>query len=380
MIKKITARLQELSQEDIKKNIDPKVYSKIKETDAHPEFRSYVIGHEGLSEGRFLGFGNIVKKWFKSAIEALNNKLQIGTKVFNLHTESNEHAGRTPIGEVVGKALKQWGETLYTYAVMYILPEFRGHNLDVASIEADIDIPAHDLDNVQVHGVDVHRITGIALGDSTKNKPGFAGATLTARLQEFTSLETGSEGELKMTVKEIIDGIKANGLSVSDVFSMDQIEKDSTIVGFIKEKNASEYQARKRVQGEFEQKENAYKDKIKALETEVSTAKVGTLKIQAKDKFAVFAKDRKLTEQQEKFIMKDIDAFTPENEEKLDENINSFMDKKLIDFKAVSEIFGYENKDDADDKSGNIQIIEENDDGLTGEDLIDPSKNDFIPD
>lgn len=86
------------------------------------------------------------------------------------------------IGEVVGSVAKNIKNKLTAFAAIYIYPEYRNIPLDVASIEADISI---DPEEKGIHAIDVQDITGIALGNSNVNKPGFASATLQGELQAF---------------------------------------------------------------------------------------------------------------------------------------------------------------------------------------------------
>ena len=53
----------------------------------------------------------------------------------------------------------------------------------MASVEADINI--HDVSG-DVRAVDVDEVTGIALGNSAVDKPGFPGATLLGELQAMS--------------------------------------------------------------------------------------------------------------------------------------------------------------------------------------------------
>lgn len=380
---KITAYLQELSQDEIKENIAPDVYAKIKETDPTPLFRSYAIGHEGKSTGKFVGFGTLVKTWFKSAIKAIVEKLKIGTKIFSLHNADSSHEGRISIGEVVGKALKKWGETLYAIAVVYIKPEFRALNLDVASIEADILLPMENVDNIQIKDIDVKEITGIALGDSAKDKPGFAGATLIASLQEFQNThfkKKSAEGEgEEMDLKAIMDAIKAGGYTLSEVFSGDQIKSDKFVKGIIDEEKGNEYSARKRIEGTHKTEKEAYESKLKEKDATIQTLTTGNLKMESKEVINNIIKERKLSDVKVKYINKDIDSFKPESKEKLTENINAFLDTKLDDFDKHAEIFGIKKEEKPDPNKDDLDDIQNPKDEPEEDELLDPEKNDFIP-
>jgi len=189
---RIRATLLHMAESEIIQIIPHDIYSEIKQSDPHPVFRAYVVGHEGEATATWPGVGKIIKNWFSSAINKIVEKLQYGTKIFHRHGETNDHEGRTPIGELVGKVIKTIKDKVNAVAITYIYPEYRSLPLDVASIETSVDI---NLDNSGVYGVDVQEVTGIALGNSGVDQPGFPGATLLSELQAMAK-KHGIEHEI----------------------------------------------------------------------------------------------------------------------------------------------------------------------------------------
>lgn len=187
---KFSAKLQQMASSEIIDIIPKDIYEDIKRKDAHPLFQAYVVGHEGEIEGTVVGYGKKILHWFSSAINKLWEKLKYGTKIFHGHNVDSSHEGRQSIGEVVGKAIKTIQNKVNAIAITYIYPEFRDLPLNVASIEADVQINSDD----SVHDVDVGDITGIALGNSKIDKPAFADATLLSQIQAMAR-------ELKLTDK-----------------------------------------------------------------------------------------------------------------------------------------------------------------------------------
>ena len=165
------ASILEMASSEIMQHIPASIYETIKAKDPHPVFRAYVIGHEGISEGKVVGHGNLVKRWLTSAINKIHERLQFGTKVFHEHAKTNEHVGRTSIGEIVGKALETISSKLSAIAITYIKPEFRGLPLNVASMEADIYL-SNDQGS-DIYDVNVEDITAVALGDRAVNRSSF---------------------------------------------------------------------------------------------------------------------------------------------------------------------------------------------------------------
>jgi len=179
---KFTAKLQQMASSEIMNIIPKDIYEEIKQRDPHPLFQAYVVGHEGEATGELVGGGRKILNWFSSAINKIWKKLNYGTKIFHGHNIDSSHEGRQSIGEVVGKAIKTIKDKVNAIAIMYIHPEFRDLPLNVASIEVDMNINPDD----SVHDVNVGDITGIALGNSAVDKPGFADAGLLSQIQAMS--------------------------------------------------------------------------------------------------------------------------------------------------------------------------------------------------
>ena len=180
-----SARLQEMADSEIAAMVEPSRLAQIKLRDPHPLIKAFVIGHEGESRGNLIGLGNVVKRWFKTMIHKLHEKVTAGLQLFHGHASgTNAHEGRAPVGEVVGKALKTIDGRESVVVACYIHPDFKHLPLDVASVEADVELaPTGDRDMVDIVGLG--NLTGIALGSSAVDKPGFPGATLLGQLQAF---------------------------------------------------------------------------------------------------------------------------------------------------------------------------------------------------
>ena len=176
------AKLQQMASSEIMNIVPNDIYEEIKRKDPHPLFQAYVVGHEGEATGKMVGGGKRVLNWFSSAINKLWEKLKYGTKVFHGHNIDSSHEGRQSIGEIVGKSIKTIQSKVNAIAITYIYPEYRDLPLNVASIEADVNINPDD----SVHDVDVGDITGLALGNSAVDKPGFADATLLSQIQAMS--------------------------------------------------------------------------------------------------------------------------------------------------------------------------------------------------
>jgi len=342
---KIAGQVQEMAAEEILDHVSASAYKRIKAGDAKAEFRAYCIGHEGESTGKVVGVGKVIKKWARSAIEKLTEKLAIGTKVFHMHGPANENENRKPIGEIVGKILSNAANKLSSIAIAYIYSDYRDIPLDVASIEADIHLPERIGSNVKISAedVDVGEITGIALGNSAIVKPGFAGATLLAQLQEFADnadRDKRSRGGDIMTLDEIKTAIKEGRYRLSDVFGDDEISKDPSVLRLVRGETQAEFEHRTRTDKKFDEERAKWEKERKALEDQVKMADQKGLKSEAIEKLKDVISQRKLDEKQVKFVQKDFPKFAPTTGDALIKDLNKFVDDQLTEYDQAAELFG----------------------------------------
>lgn len=347
----IRATILEMASSEILEHIPASVYESIKAKDAHPVFRAYVVGHEGISEGKVVGHGDMVKRWFSSAIHKIVEKLQYGLKVFHEHGKTNVHAGRGVIGHIVGKATRIINDNLSAIAIAYIKPEYKDLPLDVASIEADVIL--NDDQNKGIYDANVEDITGIALGNSSVNRPGFPGATLLSQIQAFAQFHQYQQGGGDMnTVSEVRDFIKSQNIKPSDLFGLDDLIKDLSVERHFKEDKAGEYEARKRVEQERteerkkveQETEKAKKEHDKVLkEKDEKILKLTGEGIQSKTTAWLEAQKekRELDDEQMKFITRNLPNFKPEEMEKAEDEFNKFLDGQIDELKGIkTDVFG----------------------------------------
>ena len=341
---KIAGQVQEMAAEEILDHVSASAYKRIKAGDAKAEFRAYCIGHEGESSGKVVGVGKVIKKWARAAIEKLTEKLAIGTKIFHMHGPTNEQGGRKPIGEIVGKVLSDVADKLSSIAIAYIYPDYRDIPLDVASIEADIHLPEKIGPTVKISDVDVEEITGIALGNSAIVKPGFAGATLLAQLQEFADNanheNNRSKGDEKMTLDDLKKAVKEGHVCPSDIFSDEEISNDVIVRNIAKESQKTEWEHRVRTDEKFKAESAKWEKEKKELETKLAEANQKGLKSEAVERLKDVISQRKLDEKQVKFVQKDFPKFAPTTGDALIKDLNKFVDDQLTEYDQAAELFG----------------------------------------
>ena len=347
----IRATILEMASSEIMEHIPSNVYQDIKKKDPHPVFRAYVVGHEGESTGKVVGAGNMVKRWFASAINKIVDKLQYGIKIFHEHAETNVHEGRVAIGHIVGKAKKIINDNISAIAIAYIKPEFRNLPLDVASIEADIVLSGDPSSGI--FDANVEDITGVALGNSAVNRPGFPGATLLSQVQEFVSqsqFNTGG-GDMGITISEVKNFIKAEGLMPSDLFGIGDLTKDPTIEGHI-DKMEEKFEKslitrKKRINEGFDETKDGlikeHEEKIKEKDGMILKLTTDNIKSNTGRWLEVQKEKRELSEEQMKYITLKLPKFKPEELEKAEDEFSKFLDDKVDELKSIEkDVFGKE--------------------------------------
>lgn len=357
---KFRAFLLEMAESEIMNMVSTAQYMRIKLTDPKPVFRAYVVGHEGESRGTVAAFGqklgSVVKKWYQAAIRKLHDKIDIGLKLFHSHVDTNEHTGRMEIGEVVGRALKTIDDKLSVVIAAYIQPQFRNLPLDVASIEADIYLT----DNDGVYEADVEAVSGIALGSSRVETPGFAGATLLGQVQAFAEKSQKINfGENKtMTLEELKKAIQEGKFKPSDLFDADGIFADPVIKEQVTEKikNARGYDNRK--YEELIDERSKLQEKVKEHETTIGKLQTETAKNQVGGLFEKMKEKRGLDEKEIKFIEKKLSKFEPKEIDKIEPELNKYVDDLVDEFTEIrtdvfeEKIEGGENGDKGKTKTG----------------------------
>lgn len=331
----LLAEVQEMAESEIRLLVDPQRLSEIRKTDAKPHIRAYVVGHEGFSRGKLLGIGDKIKTWYRQAIQKLVEKLKIGTLIFSGHEQgTNDHKGRQKIGELVGKTVKYIDGKMKAIAAIYLRPEFAKNKFDVPSIEGDLII---EKNGDQIEVADVSEISGIALGDSDENKPGFPEAQLLTSFQMFS----GQGDEVKiMDLKELRKEIKAAGYTIEEVFEKGEIENDP----FISEIRRDDRKKTKD-DGEFRNDPKLEKEleKIRvsnlALTEENKKHQLKNQKAELQAKLPGIFEQRKLDDKQKAFVQKQFDKFAIDSE-KPEESLQKFMDSCITEYKELTTLFG----------------------------------------
>ncbi len=331
----LTARIQALSQSDLQGIVDPDILRRIKEDDPNPDIRVYSIGHEGKSNLHLPGIGDKTLTWIQAAVQWISDKLKLGTAVFDRHDpNTNSHEGRVQIGEVVGKVTKTIKDRLNTLAAIHVFSQYKSRPLDVASIEAEIE---YDHDSHQAWPTRINNISGVALGSSDNDQPGFPGATLLGAVQAFVQANVGDIGETKMNKSDVKEAVKELRLRPSELFELDDIMSDKSVRADMIGKNT-------RLEKE--------RDDARAKVDKLGEDNAGLQK--TIDRAALFTKsaplieqvlsdpERKLDDKAKAYVQRSMKVFTSEadNEDALKVDVVRSVDAAVKDYGEVAKLMG----------------------------------------
>jgi hypothetical protein len=151
----------------------------------------------------------------------------------------------------------------------------------------------------------------------------------------------------KITLGEIKEIIKAEKVSPSDLFGVEDLTTDPVVKGFVdstvkelKGKLSGEYEARKRIEKGSKEEKEEVSDEMKEKDDEIKKLKIEGAKVKATELFGTKMKERKIDKQQEAFLKSKQSDFIPEDPESLDKEVDKFLDKNVEEYKATAKIFG----------------------------------------
>ena len=340
----LTATIQAANQIELDELVDSTVLKNLKAREEHPEIRLYSIGHEGEAQFHLPGIGKKTFTWVQAAVKAVADKLNPGTAVFDKHDpNTNSHVGRTQIGEIVGKAVKQIGDRLNTLAAIYIYPQFKSRPLDVASFEADIEFSN---DGQQAWPTAINNVSGIALGNSGTATPGFPGATLLGAVQAYAvQAFAGEIGDNKMNQSDVKTAVKELGLKPSQIFEVGDIMGDSAVDAKVKEVTKEHFAMAKRVGEE----RDASREQVAKLENEKAEMERNLQRQTTQSKSAAVLDsmlanpELKLDNKAKTFVKRNLKNFTATaaDETALKTELDKFVDDSVKEYgELAKDVFG----------------------------------------
>jgi len=370
---RIALQIQHLAKSELRALIPDSEIAWLKEKDPNPVFKVFAVGQEGKAEGMLLGAGKRVLQYMQGAVRAIAEHLFSGTPAFAGHaTGTNEHGGRLRVGEVVATAVRELKGKVSALAAVYIYPEFRDHKLDVASIEAEV---TGEEDRV----FDVHRVTGLALGDGDIEQPGFAGATLLGTVQAFID-KAQHQGGGGMDKNEVKAAVKELKLSPSDLFGEDDLFADGTVKVYVSEQKQAGFAAAEGLQEKLDTTREDFQKKMKAKDDELEGLQTRVVLSKTTEVLEKVAGEEEVTDPQLKFMKGRLETFSSDakNADELQVAVKEHVTKELVEFGKMADLFGAKTGDGKEDDTS-ASPAGDGTGAVDGSDLTDPKNNDLIP-
>lgn len=363
----IRASVREMAADQVVGHIGRDRYETIKAADPHPFFFGSLVAQAGISTGAIEGKGASEKLWPSEAVAKLARRMnETPAPVFLGHGGPD----RQRYGMVVS-GIAENGEAL---AVGYIegskernkavADRIRAGELDTNSIEADLVLRVNEDGSLMVE--DVEAVTGLALGDSRFNKPGFAGARVLAAVQEFEDGTTNNEEE-PVKLSEIIAAIKEGRYKPDQVFDKDELLSVEPVKAALEAERKTGADAKKEVE-----KITGERDTLKKANEELSGKLVG---FESKTVIGERVKAAKLSEKAAQYVEKQMAGFVPAGES--EEDRNKAIDAEIKRHDETFKEFFAGGKSPAGGESGASGGGEKP--PSDPNDLTSPDTNPFIP-
>ena len=313
-----------LTKEEVLEHISPSVVKDIKSRGKNAYFQAYSLVHEGVSKPKVIQDGADKEvSWPRAAVESLKGIIRKGLQFFDGHGDTNDTAGRRPLATVVSDFTKEVGGKLHHIVVGHFPDKKTADKYDVCSIEADVDVAP--CDNGGYIAQKIANITGIALGNSSVDTPGFPGAKRLIAVQAFEpeDKKTKKEGDSTMpTFHEIKQAVKDMNIYAHQLYSEEDLKDD-------------------RVFGKLYTQLDQEREKISTAETKLQDMEK-SLKEEQHKRMTLDASNRLdsvipdgATELQKKFYKR---MFRPENIEDLsDEGLKTFVDTQEKQFQDLAK-------------------------------------------
>lgn len=364
---------RDISEAEIRAMVSPDTLARLKGMEDTPLIRVYGVGHEGKVKGKIVGLGTQAIQYFRDAIIRLTDRLPLGLKVFRGHEATNDHAGREQIGQVVGKAAREIGGQLYALAAVHIFNAHKETKLDVASIEADAAF-VRDGENVRVQ--DFRSITGLALGDSAVDSPGFPGATLLGAMQAFAD-DNPEKGDATMTLDELKVAIKEGKFTPGQLFEESALIADPAVKTHVRKEKQEGHEHARRIEEKLGDERSARAKADKEHDAELAKMRGENIKASQGKSLETLATNRKLSDSQKRFLDHNLADFKSEAKTKEDtqKDFDKWADEHLESFKSIMGESAEQSKEKEGGKGAPSGDDEQGGDGS----MSDPKENDFIP-
>jgi hypothetical protein len=182
-------------------------------------------------------------------------------------------------------------------------------------------------------------------------------------------------------MEEVRSFLKSEQVKPSDVFGMDELAADPAVKGLaedrVKERVAGEWRGRKEAEEKLAAERAERKKREDELAAEVQSLKVVNAKSQIGPLFEKAKGERKLTDQQAKFISARLARFAPKDAETLEKDFASYLDAEVDEYGLIArDVFGVGGEKDKPKPAGSEP--DESKAAATESPYTDPARNPMI--
>jgi len=234
------ATIREMAEADILASIPESTLAEIRAADEHPLFVALDIAQEGESTGDLVingrSIGHFKKLWPATAIRDFVGKLKdAAVKGIARLWHGASHDDKREVGRPITAFVREIAGKAHAIAVSWIHdPEtkrlFREGKIKTGSMEAEATFDPGSDDSLVVKAI--RAVKGIVLAGEGA-KPGFAGATVLASVQELVKEEKEMADEV-LSLRDVQDLIKDNGWMPAQVFGKETLLEDRVVADAMK--------------------------------------------------------------------------------------------------------------------------------------------------
>ncbi len=321
--------------------------------------QAYTLIHEGVSKPRVVQEDSYQKiTWTRKAVESLKGLVRKGLQFFDGHAATNYESGRESIATVVADFSKEIAGKLHHIVVGHFPDTKQADKYDVCSIEAEVDV--HETP-AGVLASKVANLTGIALGNSRSDTPGFPGAKRLVSVQAFEPDDNTqkTEGDSKMpTFHEIKQAVQEQNIWPHQLFN-EETMKDDRKFGKLFTENETLSEERSKLQADLEEARNLVKTKERETASLDATSRLESLIPEG------------ATQVQRKFYLR---TFDPAKQEDLtNEGLKKFLETQESTYQSLAKdgLIASEpaDKKESDEEEGNKASDGTNEEVSTDEQL-----------
>ena len=310
---------------DIKKEVPEATINKLKETEAHPFLQAYVICHEGEFTPEIVGEKSQSIVWSEDSVKTFSDINVIGAKLFYGHDT------REVMGDIIHSTFKMIdGKECFVIVAHHPADKVaKAEKCDICSQEAVWETIEF---NGKLYADKVTELLGVAIQQSTNDRPAFSGATKIAQVRA-----TQAEEKI-MTVAEVLQGIKDLNIQPYQAFDLERIKNDPVLGKQIPDIEP--------LKAQLQEKDT----KIKELQDSKQNLEKDVAKQTSKPRLDKIVKEKNCTPKQKTFLEKQLETFGLEDYS--DDGLSSFVENNLKVFKNVMSVKEPDKKPVVDEPEG----------------------------